>query len=506
MTQNLTWRWALALLTGVLAVLIGLFFETGRSMVTQWTSYETYTHGYVIAPISLWLIWQRRAQLALIASRPDPRAWALMALAVFGWLLADLGGVQVVAQYAFVAMLPLAAWSVLGWAVVRPILFPLAFLLLAVPFGEVFIDPLINWTADFTVLALQWTGIPVLRDGNSFSIPSGNWSVVTACSGVRYLIASFTLGCIYAYLTYRSTLRRVLFMLASVIVPIVANGVRAYGIVMIGHLSSMRYAVGVDHLIYGWLFFGLVMLILFWVGGFWREDEAPLPATASAATSGGPGATPAQLIVAAAMVLLVAGFGRGYGEYLDRAIAAPAAVTLEVPALDGWREAPAAFTAWRPEFHQPAGETFRSYAQGERQAGLYIAYYRHQHQGSELINYLNVLAAPGGEIWQRLGESTRPMPIAGAAFTVRQSRLKGGEQRLLAWHWYWIGGRVTASPYVAKLYQAWDRLLLRGDDSAVAVLFTPLGARQETSVATLGEFARGALPQIERTLNATRVK
>ena len=99
--------------------------------------------------------------------------------------------------------------------------------------------------------------------------------MVEACSGLRYLIASLTLGFLYAYLTYRSLARRAIFVAVSVIVPIVANWLRAYMIVMIGHLSGMQYAVGVDHLIYGWLFFGVVMLILFWIGSIWREDLAP---------------------------------------------------------------------------------------------------------------------------------------------------------------------------------------------------------------------------------------
>ena len=116
--------------------------------------------------------------------------------------------------------------------------FPLLFLLFAVPFGEVFIAPLIEFTADFTVAAVQLTGIPVLRNGTRFDLPTGSWSVVEACSGVRYLISSVTLGCLYAYLTYRSTTRRALFVALSIVVPIIANGLRAYMIVMIGHPAA----------------------------------------------------------------------------------------------------------------------------------------------------------------------------------------------------------------------------------------------------------------------------
>jgi exosortase/archaeosortase family protein len=151
-------------------------------------------------------------------------------------------------------------------------LFPAFFLLLAVPFGEFLLPVLIEHTADFVVFALKLTGIPVYREGAFITIPSGNWSVVEACSGLRYIIASLTAGLLYAYHHVSESRTRVLFVVASIVVPIVANWLRAYMIVMIGHLSGMKYAIGIDHLIYGWLFFGFVMMLLFWIGSRWRED------------------------------------------------------------------------------------------------------------------------------------------------------------------------------------------------------------------------------------------
>ncbi len=134
-----------------------------------------------------------------------------------------------------------------------PLLF---FLLLAVPFGEIFIGPLMDFTADFTMGALQATGIPVLREGNSFLIPSGRWSVVEACSGTATLIASVT-----ARLPVRlSNLPLVSDTLAIILLDLHSScrssrtGLRVCMIVtMTGHLSGMTLCgQGVDHLIYGW--------------------------------------------------------------------------------------------------------------------------------------------------------------------------------------------------------------------------------------------------------------
>ena len=61
----------------------------------------------------------------------------------------------------------------------------------------------------------------------------------------------------------------------AIVVPVVANWLRAYMIVMLGHLSNNTIAVGVDHLVYGWVFFGIVIMLMFWIGARWAERNLP---------------------------------------------------------------------------------------------------------------------------------------------------------------------------------------------------------------------------------------
>ena len=492
------WRLALPLIVVVLAALIAVFFDTARSIVNIWNNYETFTHGYIIVPICLWLIWQQRANLA--RATPHHSWFGLFALAaiVFVWLLGSLSGAQVVKQYALAAMIPATVLALLGWQVARIIRFPLMFLLLAVPFGDAFIEPLMNLTADFTVLALQLTGIPVFREGNTLTLPSGVWSVVEACSGVRYLIASLTLGIIYAYLTYRSTWRQILFIIASVVVPIIANGARAYMIVMIGHLSNMEYAVGVDHLIYGWVFFGVVMLLLFWVGSLWREDTLPgksEPYVFSAAPTG----SAWHFFGFAVLVIATAGSGQHYTDLVSRKMAQQPAVAL--PALSVARWLPSdAFTTWRPEFKNPSAEQMQFLQNNGRVAGLYIGYYRNQSKKSELITYGNVLAMPGSAQWHRLSETSRTLPSLG----VQQNVLAHNNERLLGWYWYWTGAGFTTNSYIAKAHLAFNRLLMRPDDSAVIAVFAPFTERPDAAAATLQQLVQDALPGIRQQLIAAK--
>jgi exosortase A len=483
-----------------------LYFGTVHSIVTVWNSSETFAHGYVILPISLWLIWRRRENFSLYPPQPWAPGLLLVAMLGAGWLAAQLGEVQVVSQYTFVALFPAIALTLFGPRLAGSLAFPLLFLLFAVPFGEVFVAPLIQFTADFTVAAVRATGIPVLRSGTRFELPTGSWSVVEACSGIRYLISSITLGCLYAYLTYRSTLRRGLFLALSVVVPIVANGLRAYMIVMIGHLSGMALATGVDHLIYGWLFFGLVMFIMFWIGSYWREDAAPATATAAAGAPLAPAAgrgtdTGKRIPAMAACVLAVCALWPAlawYGEHVNHN---PAPVVLDEPA-PAWPQV-AAFSDWKPAYMEPDAALHRSYLRGATPVALTVLYYRNQDRSKSLISSMNRLAGYK-DAWHETEGAPRLETAGGRPLALRETVLRNGGKALLVWSWMRIGGHDTTSNVVGKFYQAGSKALLQGDDGAALMLSAPFDEHPDAARAALRAFLAENYKNIDSALNKAR--
>ena len=214
------WRRALLPFAGLLVAIVVLYLPTVQAMVAVWSRSETFAHAFVVPPIVLWLVWRKRFELRRLAPQPQP--WMLLALAAMAvlWMLGDLAAANVVTQFAFTAMLVLSVPAVLGRQVTQVILFPLVFLFYAVPAGESLTPIMMQWTADFTVKALRVSGIPVYREGLQFVIPSGSWSVVEACSGIRYLIASFMVGSLFAYLNYRSFRRQLAFVAVSIVLPL----------------------------------------------------------------------------------------------------------------------------------------------------------------------------------------------------------------------------------------------------------------------------------------------
>jgi len=498
-------RIAAALVLSTVLWLLACYGDTVQSMVAIWQRSDTFAHGFLIVPISAWLILRKRHVIAALDLRPDFLVLPLLGLVGFGWLLGQLAGAEVAQQFAVVLMIPLVVWAILGASVVRVLAFPLFFLFFAVPFGEFLESPLMEHTANFTVAALKLTGIPVYREGQFFMIPSGSWSVVEACSGLRYLIASLTVGVLFAYLTYRSLARRTIFVALSVIVPIVANWLRAYMIVMIGHLSEMKYAVGIDHLIYGWLFFGFVMLILFWIGSFWREDPDPrLAASRSLQLSARGHPSQAAILVAAIAVAGLVAVWPVAAERLDTTARNSPPLLQGPPPAGDWQTISGRLTNWTPRFLSPSAHIQLSYGKDASRVGLYVGYYRNQQQGARLITSHNTLVPSNDGVWRNIGETRRTLVFDQGDLSLTEARLNGRSTSLLVWRWYWVDGQFIVNPVWGKLLQAKSRLFGRGDDGAIVIVYAPYDNRPLDAERVLRDFVGSMLPAITRSLEHAR--
>ena len=498
------WRLALVLLASAVAWLLVWYGGTIKSMTDIYARNDTFAHGYIVPLISMWLAWRKRHELAALVPRGSWSAIAAVPAVGLAWLLGELASVNALSQLAFTTLIILTVIVVVGGEVARKLAFPLAFLFFAVPIGEFMMPQLMTWTADFTVAALRLSGVPVYREGQQLMIPTGVWSVIEACSGLRYLIASFMVGTLFAHLMYRSLKRRLTFIALSIVVPIIANWLRAYMIVMLGHLSGNKLAVGVDHLIYGWFFFAIVIACLFALGARWREDDLPSPSAVVPQHLPSP-AAPAHRLWGATVVavLLATVWKMGYlGMEYAGASSPPKLVAPQVGAP--WVPLRQDISTWRPVFVNPAADFHRVFGSGDQRVGMYLNYYRNQHADSKLVSSENKLVKSDDYTWVRTGGGTRSVDMHGKSVTVRTTTLRGsGGPELLVWEWYWIDGRLTANDYWAKAYTALARLLGHGDDSAGIVIYT---SREGVGIAekTLDDFVRTAGPAIEAALQKTR--
>jgi exosortase A len=292
-----------ALAAGIVAWVL-LFHEEIARAVAVWDASTAYGHCWFVLPIALYLAWDRRVEAAGVPLRSTPWPLVLALPGALVWLTAERIGIMEGRQLAAVGLLILIIVAVLGWRLAWVFSAALLYLFFLVPFGAFVTSPLQRFTAAFIDVGLSVLGIPHVMDQFTIEIPAGAFYVAEACAGLRFLIAAIAFGVLYACLIYRSPWRRAAFIATSCVVPVIANGFRALGIVVLGEILGSAEAAAADHIIYGWVFFSLVILLLILAGLPFRQDTAPpAPPAAIPALPRGPSPWPAAVLLAGAAAL-----------------------------------------------------------------------------------------------------------------------------------------------------------------------------------------------------------
>ena len=242
-------------------------------MAHQWWNIDTYSHILLILPILAWLVWIRRDEVARVEARGwwPGFLWCLLGLAIcFVGRSADI---NLIAQLGVIVAFQGATFGILGLRVGLILAFPLAYMFFLVPFGDEIIPPLQYVTAEISTALTRFSGVETVADGIHIDTPAGLFIVAEECSGVKFLVAMVALGVLVAYSCFASWKRRMLFLLACVIVPIVANGIRAWATIFIAQYVGAEAAGSFDHIVYGWFFFGIVIALVLGVAWRWFERE-----------------------------------------------------------------------------------------------------------------------------------------------------------------------------------------------------------------------------------------
>ncbi len=454
------WRPHLFALAMVGAAILLLFHDDVADLAGIWAESATFNHCVLILPIIGWLVWQRVPELHQIA----PRAWApglaIVAAGALAWLLGFAGGLALARHAGLVLMLQGAVIGCLGRDVARALAFPVFYALFLIPAGDQLVPPLQTLTAQMSMILLGLVGVPAHIEGIFITTPTGYFEVAETCSGVQFLIAMIAYGALVANLCFRSWRRRILFLLASAIIPILANGVRAWATIYIAHLTSNDFAAGFDHIVFGWIFFGLVMALLMAVGWpFFDRGPGDLWSSPKKVQRAH---RPSPLAPMTAAVLALA--------TLPLAWLTVAASTSEesaggfaLPAVKGWERVEASSRQpWRPHF---AGADLMLIGRYRSKAGeevdLAIAVYQRQDEGRELVGFGQGAVGPNSR-WAWTGSGAPP---------------PGGRLDRIASHrtvrevatFYRVGEVLTGSDYAVKL-QTMKTRLFGGPQRAVAIL------------------------------------
>jgi EpsI family protein len=317
-------------------------------------------------------------------------------------------------------------------------------------------------TARMCMALLALTGVPAHLDGIFISTPTGLFRVAEACSGVRFLVAMAALTALVANLCFRSWRRRAAFAAAAMAIPVLANGIRAFATIYVAHLTNNEVAVGFDHIVYGWIFFGIVIALIM-AAGWPFFDRKPADSWFDPAELQRPGVEPgparAAAGIAAAAVLLAA--APPLWSAVIGAAGTRSAPAIVMPEVRGWTRIRAPGD-WRPHYSGADRIALGRYRdRAGHEVDLAIAVFARQSEGRELVGYGQGAARDDG-VWSWTAD-TAPPPNGKA------ERIGSHERVREVASFYRVGDILTGSPARVKLETVRVRLL-GGPQRAVAVL------------------------------------
>lgn len=422
-------------------------WPTWASLERFWRQIHDYQHGYlVVALVAAWFVveWRR---LDALPVRPAPLALPLLAAGLFAWLVAWKAHSEILTQLLWPAIALAAVWSGLGWQAARSVLLPIGFLYFAVPIWD-YLVPLLQWlTVEASRHLLALVQIPIEVDGNFITIPDGTFEVAEGCAGKRYFVVTLATAMAAGMLQRLPGRRLALLVTLAAAMALLMNWIRVLVIIVAGHVTAMQHhLVAVEHLTFGWILFGVLVLGVVFLAHRLGRTTSP-----AATLSPHVAAQPATAAVAWAFPLVLLAVAAAV-QWRGESPAAEAPPLQPYPLLTGaWQGPLPAAAAWQPAFPGASSEMRAAYLGRDRRVEIYANVYGMQQPGRELIGFGNSLAGHG---WTLKGD--RHAGDSSAAQYLSVTAPDG--TRWVVGRVYRIGGRTVGWDVLAQVWYGFQAL------------------------------------------------
>ena len=254
----------------LVACFVLLYFRVLQGLFIDWVDLPDFSHGFLIPIVSLYFVYEKRKQLAVLSPSPVWGGFGLIVLGIFLLLLGNLATEYFTMRFSILVVFGGIILFLLGKEFFKSLLFPIAFLIFMIPIPSVLLDrvtfPMQLFASKVAARSLYLIGIPVLREGNIILLANTSLEVAEACSGIRSLISLLALSVVFAYFSQKTSLKRVLLVLSTFPIAIIANAARVTGTGILAHSYGDQVARGFFHGFSGWILFVVAFVCLFLFG------------------------------------------------------------------------------------------------------------------------------------------------------------------------------------------------------------------------------------------------
>ena len=258
---------------GIYAVALALvYYSTFVRLVGYDWQLEDYSHCMLVPLVVLYLLWEKRREIAATPSEPSWIGLVPFGISVCFFWIGDLAGEYFTLYMSFWLAVVGLIWLHLGWEKIKTMWFSLFMMLAMFPFPN-FITTRITLnlrliSSKLGVLMLQLYGMSAYREGNVIDLGFTQLQVVDACSGLRYVMPLMVLSLLLAYWFKAHWWKRVVLFLSSIPLAIFVNSFRIAATGVLYSMFGAEVAEGFFHGFSGWLIFMFAipcLLLEMWV-------------------------------------------------------------------------------------------------------------------------------------------------------------------------------------------------------------------------------------------------
>lgn len=249
-------------------LLLCTYYPIIPGLVNVWLEDSNNSHGLLVPLIAGFFAYQKRDDLKKYITNMDNQQhhfWTVtFGLIVFTgslliYVLFYIGHIAFISRLMLIFSLISLVWYYFGLGLVRIVLFPLLFLLFMIPVPVSFINhitlPMKTVATNMAVPLIKLFGVPLIQEGNIIHLTTCTLEVAEACSGIRSMTSMLMLGFFFAYMTNGNNYKKIILVLLSPVIAILANILRIMGTGILANTYGQTVARGYVHDISGYLVF-----------------------------------------------------------------------------------------------------------------------------------------------------------------------------------------------------------------------------------------------------------
>ena len=254
------------LISILLLIFCAVFFPVWTGLVKFWYTSEEYSHGFLIFPLSMYIIWQKKDAFAQIPVQPSDWGLFIITFSMLVFIIARACEILTLGPICMILIIIGTVIYFYGFLICKELFFPLFFLFFMIPIPSQIYSaltiPLQLFVTKTTVFIVSLMGITIYREGNLIHLSDHTMQVVQACSGLRSMVSLLVFGAIFGYFSLRSNMLRGILFVAGIPISIIVNILRVFLMVIAYHYFRYDFTEDSIHTVFGMIIFIMALIII----------------------------------------------------------------------------------------------------------------------------------------------------------------------------------------------------------------------------------------------------